>query len=898
MITLTTLFLNRLVLSDLVLGRGDTFAYFYPYWDIRNQALLDGHFPLWSPHLFMGVPLLANSQLGTLYPLNWMVSSFTPAVGVKISIVIHMTWAWLGTAFLIRKLLPQSGWIPAFTGGMIYAFSGHLGAHIEQINQFQGLAWLPWIFALLLYCGEQPKRYILPLAFSFALQFLIGHTQTVFITGIGAGILALGQSQPVLRKRMLISLGIAGILALILASPQILPTMELTRVSNRGGGLNANEATAFSLSPLMLGRGLLPSYDTYIFSEYIGYVGVFALGLTWLALAQIPLKRSVRHFWRRPEFVWMLLLIVGIGFALGFYNPLYYALASLPGFNLFRVPSRWLALLTIACAVLSAYGLYAVQRRHFQWDVRRILSWTLGLGALAGLSLLVTRAPEISASVAEPITWLMWALTGAGVIFLLSIARRYSSLALALIVVAIGAELFFTARAQTYNDVTAPEVIDTRRFETYFVEQLQSERLDAGRVLSISDIFFDPGDHATLVQRYQTLGLSETAIRTALVDIKMQQTLTANLPLMYGIYSVDGYDGGVLPTLYYTQFTSLLTGDQTRTVDGRLREILARDEACRGACIPELRWLGLMNVQYLLTDKVHDLWRENIAYDTQFAQPITADERRLYASGSAFVTTAVDVLYSCAEGVTCNPPRMVGQEDEFVVLDTLAPFTLARFTLSEPQALSNVELTSTQPMTLQAVTLVDLRADLFQPLTPAHWHRLLSSDIKLYEYAETQPRAQVMSGQIYVMPNTWQGSEDALDLMAQPDFDPARDLVIHSDETSLPTHASQADVTLIEYDDERVVLQVDNATQAGWLLLTDAYDVGWQVRVNDQPAALYRADVMFRAVMIPEGTSTVTFTYQPSWYPHLFILGAGVWMVALLVGVLFWLRTSSKQPSH
>src|SRR5689334_2294483 len=84
------LFFWKLAFTHLILARGDTFLYFYPYWDYRAHALLSGHLPLWNPYLFMGAPFLANSQAGVLYPLNWPLIFFSAPAAVKISILIHL----------------------------------------------------------------------------------------------------------------------------------------------------------------------------------------------------------------------------------------------------------------------------------------------------------------------------------------------------------------------------------------------------------------------------------------------------------------------------------------------------------------------------------------------------------------------------------------------------------------------------------------------------------------------------------------------------------------------------------------------------------------------------------------------------------------------------------------
>ncbi|HXV44479.1 MAG TPA: hypothetical protein VEC96_15550, partial [Anaerolineae bacterium] len=71
LITLTFLFFWKILLTNLILAGVDTFLYFYPYKAYAAEALRQGRLPLWNPHLFMGAPLLANSQVGLFYPLNW-----------------------------------------------------------------------------------------------------------------------------------------------------------------------------------------------------------------------------------------------------------------------------------------------------------------------------------------------------------------------------------------------------------------------------------------------------------------------------------------------------------------------------------------------------------------------------------------------------------------------------------------------------------------------------------------------------------------------------------------------------------------------------------------------------------------------------------------------------------
>ena len=130
--------------SNLILARGDTFLYFYPYWHAAADALQNGRIPLWNPDIFMGSPLLANSQMGFFYPLNWPVWLLfdTPYAG-NASILLHIGIAGLGAYFAAKKVLGLGRWASLVTA-VLFALGGYLTAQVEHINQAQGLAWLPW----------------------------------------------------------------------------------------------------------------------------------------------------------------------------------------------------------------------------------------------------------------------------------------------------------------------------------------------------------------------------------------------------------------------------------------------------------------------------------------------------------------------------------------------------------------------------------------------------------------------------------------------------------------------------------------------------------------------------------------------------------------------------------
>jgi hypothetical protein len=370
---LILLFFNKMAFSNLILARGDTFLYFYPYWQVAADALRDGRVPLWNPDIFMGAPFLANSQVGFFYPFNWPVWLLLPTpYAVSASILLHLSIAGLGAYLAGRRTLALSRAAALFSAAL-FALGGYLTAQVEHINQLQGLAWLPWYFAALApltACAppagrRQMCRTSLAVGALLALQLLAGHTQTAFFSIVAVALWLIAHALVRRQRRdkargvsvigrAALVVGMGVVLAALLAAVQLLPTLELAAQSSRQGGLPLNEVLSFSWHPLHLTRALLPAYGPALFSEYVAF-----FPLTALILAVIG-----AWGWRNNPAVlpWVVLAVIVVVLALGRFTPVYYLLGRLPGFDLFRAPARWLAVATLAAALLAGYGWERLRR--------------------------------------------------------------------------------------------------------------------------------------------------------------------------------------------------------------------------------------------------------------------------------------------------------------------------------------------------------------------------------------------------------------------------------------------------------------------------------------------------------------------------------------------------------
>jgi len=874
LIFLSLLFYHQLAFSGKILARGDTYEYFYPYWDARNAAFRAGRLPLWTPDLFLGIPLLANPQIGAFYPPNWLTAPFRAPGAIGISILLHSVLAAAGACWLYREVISKR-WIPALAAGLVYAFSGQLGAHVEQINQFQGLAWLPLLVALYhrSLTGDKKARDCLLLALAWSLQIFSGHTQTVFISGVGLCLYALGAAfsdeQQGLKgaARALFILACSFGIALLLALPQLLPSMELLRLSNRDGGFDLGSATAFSLPPSLLGRSLLPSYDGQLFSEYISTIGVIGLGLALWAL--LGNTKSGRRQW-----IWLLIAAVGLALALGRYNPLYWTLAELPPFSLFRAPARFLALFTLGTAMLAGMGFesLAPEGVNGAGNRRRIALVALLIALLIALTAFVLR-PDPALIFGDPgisrVAVAYWVGALCILSALLLFQRRWTgAAALALVTV----ELFVASQHQPYNDLAPPEVYLGQRFTISQLLAYQADEQVPSRALSISQLYFDPGDIADLRRRYDRLGLGADAQFHALDAVKKAEVLMPNLSLTWGIPTLDGYGGGITPSRHFALYSSLLLPAEAETaVDGRLGERMALP-SCRGACIPDLRWLRATDTRYIITDKVFDIWHENIAYDTALARFWT-DVASLELPD--FETDQARILQGAPSSDASGAIELDEPKGFWL---TISEFADRDDLLRRIHELENVV----------AVTLVDSRQpQIFYQLQPPPFERVLSSDIKLYLLPAGE-RA-FLAGTVHTLPDDVIGDAEALQLLRAGESLVLQGLV----EARTLDDASGGQVEFISYDSERIALRVNSPAPA-YLILKEAFYPGWEAAVNDAPTPILRANLLFRAVAVPAGESHVVFRFDPPLWRAALYIGVALWMIAVLS--LIRLRSKETAP--
>jgi uncharacterized membrane protein YfhO len=67
---------------------------------------------------------------------------------------------------------------------------------------------------------------------------------------------------------------------------------------------------------------------------------------------------------------------------------------------------------------------------------------------------------------------------------------------------------------------------------------------------------------------------------------------------------------------------------------------------------------------------------------------------------------------------------------------------------------------------------------------------------------------------------------------------------------------------ILRYRNTDIEIEAD-APNGGFVVLNDVWHPWWRATVDDQPAAILKANVLFRAVVVPPGRHLVHFTFHP-----------------------------------
>lgn len=369
----------------------------YPWrvWAAAQWRL--GEIPWWSSQSANGFPLLAEGEGGFFYPPTMILFAYLRSgLAMNWSVLGHQIWAGLGVYLYLRTPAPGQtgpsgrsvGPVPAWLGGLIWAFSGLMVSHTLYLGMQNALAWLGWAL-----WGAKAMRWPM-VALAIGMMGLAGHPQAAAFGGLLCALdavrLGLGAARPARTLALWAASACAG---LAIAAPQLLASLELARFSMRQGGVSDAFAGIGKLPIIEVFNFVLPALfgfdrpvdvqQTY-YHRGASYWGMgedcwemcFYVGFPVVVLALLGLRRQ--RWWGA---------IAGLALLLMIGSPLWALVRMLPGFEFFRFPVRFSIWFTLALAVLAAHGLEQLRvarrvrslERHARYG-----AWVLLGGFLVG----------------------------------------------------------------------------------------------------------------------------------------------------------------------------------------------------------------------------------------------------------------------------------------------------------------------------------------------------------------------------------------------------------------------------------------------------------------------------------------------------------------------------------
>jgi hypothetical protein len=177
------------------------------------------------------------------------------------------------------------------------------------------------------------------------------------------------------------------------------------------------------------------------------------------------------------------------------------------------------------------------------------------------------------------------------------------------------------------------------------------------------------------------------------------------------------------------------------------------------------------------------------------------------------------------------------------------------------------------------------------PQQPSELNRLEAvaqvSNVRWYQNPVVLPR-------FFLVPHVHFSSDekDALAYLARPDFRPAEEAVVETNDFRATEPLGEGAVRVDRYSANQVELTV-TATKPAFLVSSEVLYPGWTATVNGKRAPLYMTNGAFRGLWLDRGTNQIVMSYWPenfTVWAAISILCALLAGVGAIFGDSYWVR--------
>ena len=411
--------------------------------EIVDYRIQNGSEPLWTNSMFGGMPAY---QVSVTHESNLLVF-VDRFLKLGLPIPVGVLFISMLGFYIFGLCLRLSPWL-SIVGAIAFGFSSfnilYIGAgHMTKVNAVAYMA--PALGGMILaFRGKWLVGSII-FALFFGLNLTSNHLQITYYLGILLGAVALGETIRLLVAKQFIDLGktlgalvIAGVIAVLPSSSNLLTTYEYSKYTTRGGtdltiepdgkkkdvstqkGLNTDYILEYNYAPGEFLSVFIPNAkggkDDYIgnnesamekldsdYAEQVGqssqywggqrfsggaiYMGaiMFALFLLGLIFVKDTLK------WPFLALGFVILFLVGKE---NFMNNLF--LNHFPMYNKFRDSKMILVILQVIIPAMALLFIDKLTKKEGVWGNQK--TWLIGTGAILGLLAILYISPSIAGS--------------------------------------------------------------------------------------------------------------------------------------------------------------------------------------------------------------------------------------------------------------------------------------------------------------------------------------------------------------------------------------------------------------------------------------------------------------------------------------------------------------------
>jgi hypothetical protein len=205
------------------------------------------------------------------------------------------------------------------------------------------------------------------------------------------------------------------------------------------------------------------------------------------------------------------------------------------------------------------------------------------------------------------------------------------------------------------------------------------------------------------------------------------------------------------------------------------------------------------------------------------------------------------------------------------------------------------------PVNMAMVNMLGIRYFVVPGELPAGRFALAHSDpskgIFTYHNPRALPRAFFVDEAISA-----RSDGEVFAMLNSPAFDPSRTAVLQD---PLPTEISPQDTTaevrVVDYRSRSISIKTTASAPALLVLSEVFYPAGWRAFVDDQEIPVLRTNSILRSVVVPAGSHTVVFSFEPPVYELGWNLTHAAWIITLfliLAPLAAWALRKKQGSAH